>query len=787
MAGLNGESTREQWRDRCALTVLAAAILLAIVDVVAGGRSFFIRDISRFYHPTKRIIREILLSGGFPWWNPFYSAGQPLAANPEYAVFYPPQLLILLPDFELGFRFHIAFHLVAAAFGMYLLLRSLRLGRGASVAGALSWGMGGLMMSLVNLLPILFCATWLPYLLRYLTSYVRTGARRHACIAVLFGGLQLLAAEPVTLIQTWVLAGLWLTWFLWRRRRLLAPQLISLVVARFSVVLIGAVLVGAIQLWPAIDHVSDTVRADGFDYDLVTSWSLHPLRPLEMIVPSAFGRFNLDGHVLYWAGGRFYPRQASPFLFSIAPGMIIALMAMVGVVLRFPGWLRYLGTSALFYLLTLGSFTPLYWWAWQAEIGRGFRYPEKFSIGLVFATIVFGAMLLDRLSGNDEKVRKVATALALAIAAGVTVLAALSLHPGYTSMFGDLFGVSESRYLTRMVEGSREVWTLVALLWGAILVTLTVARRRALVILNVILWIELALLGLDVSPRISSEFYRAPPLAAELAPGRDGYRIFHEVDWYGRSKTARSWFSTGDAVYWVVRNGMFPMTPANDLYRTVLERDYDKTAMKHSVDLVHTMFEVRDRGRKDWASIFMSMSNARYRSRYRSSVAVVGTSKREVDPIRMVDEGERPRYSIATGVRRVDDLAELVDTIVEEGSEPGTAWIIGTDSSGGVAGSSGSVELIEEIFSGADLRVNASSPAVLVSSITFHPNWRISVNEEEVEHFPVNVAYTGVVVPEGRSVVRIRYFDPVVAVSAIISCVSVLIVVGILLFPGRRS
>lgn len=782
-----GEPGRDRVRDRWALVVLGAATLLAIVDVIAGGRSFFIRDISRFYHPTKRIIREILLSGGFPWWNPFYSAGQPLAANPEYAVFYPPQLMILLPDFETGFRLHIAFHLVAAAFGMYLLLRSLRVGSAASLAGALSWGMGGLMMSLVNLLPILFCATWLPYLLRYLTSYVRTGWRRHGCIAALFGGLQLLAAEPVTLIQSWVLAGLWVTWFLWRRRRLLSPLLMAIVVARFSAILIGTVLIGAIQLWPAIDHVSHTVRAEGFDYDLVTSWSLHPLRPLEMIAPSAFGRFNLDGQVLYWAGGRFYSRQASPFLFSIAPGVIITLMAMVGVILRFPGWLRYLGTGALFYLLAIGSYTPVYLWAWQAGIARGFRYPEKFSLGIVFATIIFGAIILDRLARDDAGVRKAGRALSIGIAGLVAVIAAFSLHPMYPQVFGDIFGVAESKYLTQMVEGSRDVWAFALIVWASIMLTLLAARRRALLILNVILWIELAVLGLDVSPRISSDFYRSPPLSAELDPGRDGYRIFHEVDWYGRSQTARSWFSTGEAVYWVVRNGMFPMTPGNDLYRTVLERDYDKTAMKHSVDLVHAMFQVRDGGRKDWASIFMSMSNARYRSRYRSSVAVVGTSNREVDPIRMIDEGDRPRYSLATGVRRVDDLAEFVDTVVEEGSEPGTAWILGTDRSGGVGGSSGSVDLVEETFSSADLEVNASSPALLVSSITFHPNWRISVNGVEKEHFPVNVAYTGVVVPEGRSMVRIRYFDPVVAISATVSCISVLMVVGILLFPKRRS
>ena len=48
----------------------------------------------------------------------------------------------------------------------------------------------------------------------------------------------------------------------------------------------------------------------------------------------------------------------------------------------------------------------------------------------------------------------------------------------------------------------------------------------------------------------------------------------------------------------------------------VLERDYDRTVLLPTVDLARAMWEVRDAGQKQWAVIFMEMSNAGFRSRY---------------------------------------------------------------------------------------------------------------------------------------------------------------------------
>jgi len=149
-------------RDAAAIAIIVAVVTLIFSDVLFFGRSFYFRDVTRFYYPMKKVTRDIILSGQFPSWNPALSEGQPLAANPEFAVFYPPNWLLLLPDYEFAFRLHILLHYYLAAIGVYLLLRSRALRVESAMFGAFAYTLGGLLLSLSCLIPYLFCLAWLP-------------------------------------------------------------------------------------------------------------------------------------------------------------------------------------------------------------------------------------------------------------------------------------------------------------------------------------------------------------------------------------------------------------------------------------------------------------------------------------------------------------------------------------------------------------------------------------------------------------------------------------------------
>src|SRR5207253_1097388 len=229
-------------RDGAAILFLVALVAIVFSDALFLGRGFFFRDLTRFYYPSKKIIAEILSSGEFPSWNPYWAAGQPLAANPDYATFYPLQWLTFLPSYDFWFRWHIVLHIALAAVGAYLLLRQWTARRESAIFGAIVFSLSGLMLSTINLLPLLYLIVWLPWI------GFAIERRRFALAALLFG-VSMLSSEPVTIAQMAILAGA-LVFYRARSWR--------------ALILFASAGVAAAQLLPAADLLRDTVRSRGF-------------------------------------------------------------------------------------------------------------------------------------------------------------------------------------------------------------------------------------------------------------------------------------------------------------------------------------------------------------------------------------------------------------------------------------------------------------------------------------------------------------------------------------------
>ncbi len=341
--------------------LLAIAILLIFSDVLFLGSGFYVRDVIRDYLPSRFVLRSIVAAGEFPSWNPFYSGGQPLAANPGFQTFYPGTWLVFLPNFLFAFNFEILLHIALAAAGMYLLLRSMELRIESSVFGAIAFALGGAMLSLTNLLPFLTSVAWWPWIVMFARQ------RRWGPFAIALGML-LLAAEQSVIVQTAILL------------LLIAPREWK----RVAVATALALGIGAIAIVPALDLNRDTARAHELSYEDATSWSMPLVRPAELFYPYAFGRITDDGSQ-YKGAWRYRPPRL-PLIFSIYCGLLVPLLAIAGIVIRLQKWTWI--AIVLSYLLATGTLPVFYRWI---------RYPEKFIVFGVFALIVLAASAFDRI------------------------------------------------------------------------------------------------------------------------------------------------------------------------------------------------------------------------------------------------------------------------------------------------------------------------------------------------------------------------------------------------------
>jgi len=616
--------------DLLALGLLFLIATICFADVLFGVNELYMRDLTRYYYPTKQVLREIVQHGEFPYWNRYFSAGQPIAANPEHEVFYPLTWLILLPSYDLGYRLHILIHIYIGLLGMYALLRSMELRPPAAWLGALSFGLGGIYLSYVNLLPILFCAAWLPLTCLFVRRFLLLRKIRDFAAAALFIGLQFLVAEPTTVAQTGFLIGMYALYRGWYSRPLVSKMITR--VLWIAVISATGFLLGAAQILPAIDHVHDSARSRPFEFDLVSAWSMPWPKFAELIYPNVLGHISIGNVMHYWGGG-LYPGMGSPFLFSIYVGIAITALAIGGAFARPRGGRLVLIIFLFSSLLAVGGHTPLLRWMYDAGIATSIRYPEKFILMAVFAMIVFASQMFDRMLAGDEDIRSGALGFAAASMLVATLIAISGFTPLYPRLFNLLSKASDIASLrkawgstagvafTDAMRLSRNDWV-IASIRGAILIALllTIRKRNQRVWLaaaGLFVTADLVYVTWELNPREPLRFFDPPPVARTFPPNRQDFRIFHEADWYGTEKPAQQYFSTGDAVYWVVRNGLFPMTPAGAGLRTVLERDYDKTALLPTIDLTDSVWDVKRSGRADWLKPFMGMSNAWYRAVYR--------------------------------------------------------------------------------------------------------------------------------------------------------------------------
>lgn len=246
------------------------------------NRQFGYRDAAYFYYPLYRQVQDSFDAGRIPLWDPYENLGQPLAANPAAAVFYPLKAIFFLPsilpvDYDFCFKAFILIHVVLTFFFFYLWTRTRFPGRrpllspSGGIFAALAWTFGGSILFQTSNPIFLVGATWIPLLfacgLRLFHS--PNGGNLVAAAVVLF--MMLTGGDPQSAYLGSLLLFLFLLCCHWRKeadfgRRGLpgkgsVPRKRGGWILFISAVML-AVGLGAIQIFPSIEMVRHSSRME---------------------------------------------------------------------------------------------------------------------------------------------------------------------------------------------------------------------------------------------------------------------------------------------------------------------------------------------------------------------------------------------------------------------------------------------------------------------------------------------------------------------------------------------
>jgi hypothetical protein len=361
------------------------------------GRVLFFRDLSHWSFPARAFLRDSLLRGQLPQWNPYQALGFPVFADPLYGVFYPPNWLFLLtPTAWIASMqtWQCLAHLLWGTAGVCFLSR--RLGgssRAITIAG-LAWALAGYTTAQWTSGLLLFADAWVPWVvvghIALLDSARRGAWQRGLVKAALPTAFAILLGEVFLAI---IAAGFALV-FAFLVERVERPEHLLVPASRWRwrALAVAAVALGfgagAIVIVPARTLLGGTERAKSLSRDVAESFSLHPLRVAELVLPNSMG----DAYGLYPAASIVGEARLDglPLSYSVYMGASVFALALAAFGRRRNLALAIGGLMVAALLLAFGRYTPVHGWFRRVAVPLSYmRYPEKYAVLVVLS----GALL----------------------------------------------------------------------------------------------------------------------------------------------------------------------------------------------------------------------------------------------------------------------------------------------------------------------------------------------------------------------------------------------------------
>ena len=460
-----------------------------------------------YFPPWRQFLREELLSGHFPLWNPYILGGVPFAACIQAAPFYPTNLLLFwLP--VVPFSLVAAFlKLFFAGFFTALHLRRLGVSREGSALAGIVFALSGFMIAWLGH-PHTNTACLLPALFWALGCLREQSAPRPAAVLGLVIGMALLGGHPPTMLHVFGAAAAYAVFLAgsakpsMRRRFLLFAGLALLVGAGLS----APAILPYLEYYP----LSSTGAASNY----LARWGtrLSPWLGLHLLMPLASGSPARGAEVL---AGAFALGPENNFIERAGwTGLLPLLLAGLA------GWRRRREPEVLFHgglavvglAAALGVFPLPY--IWKFLPGYSSVNPTRLLLVWGFGVAALSGLGFDACAALPREIKR---RLAVGFVA-VVVLAASLYARTIFRVSGDLTPAEISFSLTEILLFMGEACVATWLIWDR-----DRLRRYGL------FFAAAALLrfGLGVNPSAPAEiFYPETPAIAAMKAAVGTGRVF---------------------------------------------------------------------------------------------------------------------------------------------------------------------------------------------------------------------------------------------------------------------
>ena len=502
-----------------------------------------LNDTIDFFYPMYNFAHNMIRSGDFPAWNPLVFSGYPLAANPQIALFYPPNVLFFIFPTHLAFGYSHILHMFLGGVFMYLLIRYIGLDKGSCFIAAITFMFSAFLTArfYAGHYSLICAAIWTPLIFLLLEIALNKISPFYALLAGAVLGIQISAGHIQISFLTVMALGLYLLlrgFLIIRTER--DYKKTAAFFSMFALVLITGILLSAIELFPLYEFSTYSTRGGGEDYEFATVFSLHPGLLLFLFLSPWETPSWISGELpihCFW--------EYSPYV-----GILPLILMLFAICFRRAN--KYVfslsGLAIVSLTLALGRYFPPYWLLYKAVPGFDmFRGPARFMFPFTFSASVLAGFGFNFLQGkltqkqrsNIWRTVKIFTATVV-----ILMLAVAAISPFHDSIIRFVLkysiGFSPEEVVSVVDSIYSAAWktavVLAVLLVGSILVI--ALRTKNIVPLqsfNVIaalfilanLWF--CHIGF-VDTRAIPEVYSVPAFVTYLQNNSQGYRVYDPED-----------------------------------------------------------------------------------------------------------------------------------------------------------------------------------------------------------------------------------------------------------------
>jgi len=255
----------------------------------------------------KQFIVQSLQAGELPLWNPHLFAGAPFLAAGQHSALYPFSALFYVLPLTRAYGLFTVLQLWMAGAFMYVLCRTLRMGRFPALIAGITYQLSAFFLVSVVFTMIIAAAAWLPLLLAIIEIMVRKQEEKgtgpfvpivYVVIGAVALGIHILAGHPEILVYTLMVMAFYALvrlLLLWRRVGSWRP---ALRLAFWLVLTTGlGIGLGSVQLIPLFELVTRNFREGSVTYSDVVGWAYPTRQVLTFLLPDFFGN---PAHHGYW-------------------------------------------------------------------------------------------------------------------------------------------------------------------------------------------------------------------------------------------------------------------------------------------------------------------------------------------------------------------------------------------------------------------------------------------------------------------------------------------------------